>query len=165
MTLMKFTRPLLAVALLAGGLVAAVGAPASASTSQCTTAHTWEYSYMTITSPAAARSGAYDGYTPSCWLASGNNNAAVRQLQIDINTCYGPDAWSYGGVNTTGVRLSTDGSFGARTKAALIAVQRYESVSADGVYGPYTASAMAHPGYRPDLGRTWCVRFTQPILT
>ncbi|GAA3194940.1 peptidoglycan-binding protein [Dactylosporangium siamense] len=72
-----------------------------------------------------------------CELDTGAQGAAVKQLQLSLNTCYKEN-------------LGTDGKFGTLTKAALKRAQIKEGMSTadrDGRYGPRTRDAIAHTGY------------------
>jgi len=63
-----------------------------------------------------------------------------------------------GGVRLN-LHLAKDGDFGPATKAALIRVQQYHRITADGIYGPQTALAMRHAAwaYSGDIGTgTFC---------
>jgi peptidoglycan hydrolase-like protein with peptidoglycan-binding domain len=69
----------------------------------------------------------------------------VRSLQRSLNLCYaGDSADTPNAVNLGFAPLVADGSFGSRTKAALIAAQRYHGITANGIYGPQTASTIRH---------------------
>ena len=141
------------------GLVTVAGArPASAATPRCT-GEGWRYFmqspgvpypdvdiYFPAHSPSTA---AYVNYgTPespywihvgdgfwSCSLVQGSTGEGVRVLQHEINVCYGGIA---------GPALVEDGQFGAKTRAALVKVQQYHGIGADGEYGPQTARTMWH---------------------
>ncbi|WP_273482844.1 peptidoglycan-binding domain-containing protein [Kribbella italica] len=60
-------------------------------------------------------------------------------MQRNLNYCYGS-------------KLTVDGRYGSRTKAAVAAVQRRHKITADGVYGPQTRSAMNWRLWHPKLG-------------
>jgi len=146
---------LAAILLSLTGMIVA-GSPAHAATPQCTTVHQWilldsngdpllgagpsDYGVWT---PAARYS---DGsYRWSCLLSRGTHNIAVLTLQQTINTCYG----SYpqrGGIKL-GLHLAEDADFGPATRAALIRIQQYHHIAADGIYGPQTATTIRHQGY------------------
>ncbi len=55
--------------------------------------------------------------------------------------CYGTST----GTNL-GISIRLDGRFGPATRAALVKVQQYHRISADGVYGPQTARTILHKG-------------------
>ncbi|MEU1588461.1 peptidoglycan-binding domain-containing protein [Micromonospora sp. NPDC005710] len=79
------------------------------------------------------------GSNVNCTLRRGNVNSAVFQLQVTMNVCY---EWT---LRSKGVYpLTGDSNFGPTTEKALKAVQAAESIPADGVYGPYTRSAIYH---------------------
>lgn len=67
--------------------------------------------------------------TPSGWLQLGSRGAAVAVLQRELTSL---------GYNTYGV----DGIFGRDTQAAVIAFQRAEGLTPDGVVGPSTQAAL-----------------------
>ena len=153
---------------LAGTLVAA--SPASAYTPTCTTAHGFRYAdingdkllgvgpgYIDYVAWAPAARYSDGGYRWSCLMSKGAHSTAVFQLQGDINACYGSYP-QWGGVKL-GLHLVEDGDFGPATKAALIKVQQYHKITADGVYGPQTAITMRHTAwaYSGDIGTgTFC---------
>jgi zinc D-Ala-D-Ala carboxypeptidase len=68
-------------------------------------------------------------YTWSRTLSEGSSGADVTQLQIRV-----------AGWVTSGERLSYDGVYGARTKAAVAKFQSAYGLAADGVAGPNTFS-------------------------
>jgi hypothetical protein len=83
---------------------------------------------------------AYNG----CYLSTvAKYNGGTLRIQESINYCYGAQL-SAAGLS----RLSEDGIYGARTKSALIVVQRAIKaqttpfMSVDGLYGPMTAAWM-----------------------
>jgi len=68
-----------------------------------------------------------------CFLAQGDVSIAVRALQDAMLNCYGAPVGN------------VDGNFGPHTRQALVFVQQQIGVSADGVYGFQTRSAMKFP--------------------
>jgi len=66
----------------------------------------------------------------------GDPASAIRQLQANLNYCYGS-------------KLAVDGLFGSKTRAAVQKVQRQHKLTADGIYGPQTRSAMNWRLYNP----------------
>lgn len=84
--------------------------------------------------------------TTSCHLAPGSRADAVEQLQT-LNVCYSASK-SFrdflGRVNLGFAFLTVDGVYGAKTQAAVAAVQRHHKIKLDGSYGPQTALAMKH---------------------
>ena len=76
-----------------------------------------------------------------CYLFKGDNSEGVKSLQRAINACYIDR-----GRLSIHTRLVVDGDFGTLTKNALIAVQNYYHIGADGGYGPQTHNAMEFPG-------------------
>lgn len=76
-----------------------------------------------------------------CYLFKGDGpDDGVRSLQRAINACYIDRGY------ISRARLVVDGEFGTNTKAALVAVQNYLHINADGGYGPQTHNAMSFPG-------------------
>ena len=71
----------------------------------------------------------------SCSLVQGSVGQGVTRLQINLNDCY---------PGVIGPQLAEDGQFGNKTKAALIAVQKWHGIEANGQYGPQTARYMSH---------------------
>ncbi|MEV6282380.1 peptidoglycan-binding domain-containing protein [Kribbella sp. NPDC051770] len=69
----------------------------------------------------------------------GDPETAIKTLQRNLNYCYGS-------------KLTVDGRYGARTEAAVAAVQRRHGLTADGIYGPATRSAMNWRLWNPKLG-------------
>ncbi|WP_027345796.1 peptidoglycan-binding domain-containing protein [Hamadaea tsunoensis] len=146
---------LAAVLLVAALFVVPASTPAYASAPRCTTQHSWHrYDYygdrflglqpgfidFTVWTPAARNN---DGsYTWNCLLAQGSHNDAVYELQSEINACYGSSP-TWGGV-ALGLHLAEDSDFGPATKAALVKIQKFHKITADGVYGPQTATTMRH---------------------
>ncbi|HET6297292.1 MAG TPA: peptidoglycan-binding domain-containing protein [Kribbella sp.] len=82
----------------------------------------------------------YPGGTP--WLA-------IRQLQTNLNYCYG-------------AKLTVDGKFGSKTRTAVQNVQRRHKITVDGVYGPQTRSAMNWRLYNP-AKKIWSSACYSPI--
>ena len=80
----------------------------------------------------------------ACLLGRGDVSGAVSVLQGDLIQCYQS-------------RISQDADFGPATMAALKNAQAREGVTADGVYGPVTLSALHWPEFNgPDPNA--CVR-------
>ena len=84
--------------------------------------------------PAGGEVFVGEGYW-SCSLVQGSTGSGVRELQSTLNFCY---------PAIIGTPLSTDGQFGTKTRAALIKVQQYHGIGADGQYGPQTARSTFH---------------------
>ncbi|HZM81324.1 MAG TPA: peptidoglycan-binding domain-containing protein [Candidatus Limnocylindrales bacterium] len=76
-----------------------------------------------------------------CVMRQTNIGEDVRTMQEGLNLCYGTSTGRNLGIN-----VSQDGNFGPLTRAALIKVQQYHGISADGVYGPQTARTILHKG-------------------
>src|SRR5215471_13881677 len=97
------------LAVMAAGIcgAAAVVLPATpvfASTPQCNVAIVWQNHFAP---------GNDDGpLTPSCIMGRGAVSNAVRQMQDDLDTCYGKG-------------LAVDGNFGPLTQTALKQVQSF----------------------------------------
>ncbi|MEV0269850.1 peptidoglycan-binding domain-containing protein [Hamadaea sp. NPDC050747] len=158
---------LLAIATATGGLVA-MAAPADASTTpRCSASYLWHkfdyngdaalsaayrpwiYSWTQfhywITTPIARYSDGSPRW--SCWMGPGATGEPVKALQRALNACYSTYSVHWvGGHNLGFAQLTVDGQFGSKTKAALIAVQRYHGLTADGVYGSQTATHMKFKG-------------------
>lgn len=105
----------------AGGVVAFTGTAAQAAAPTCTKTGTIGGQVDPIQVPESS-SGSYN-----CQLSKGNNNSAVRLLQSTLVDCYSQS-------------ISVDGDFGTNTQAALKRAQAKAGVTADGIYGPNTAS-------------------------
>lgn len=89
--------------------------------------------------PATMQVGSANAF--DCFLRRGHTGPGVSALQATINACY--YYRSYPGAATrrvTSEALVVDGSFGAKTEAALKAVQAYEGITADGSFGNQTRS-------------------------
>lgn len=160
----------LAAVLLALAGAAATASPAAAATPTCYTEHGFRYAdvngdrllgvgagYIDYVAWAPAARYSDGTYRWSCLMSKGAHSSAVRSLQENINSCYGSSP-QWGGVKL-GLRLAEDGDFGPATKAALIKVQQYHKITADGIYGPQTAITMRHAAwaYSGDIGTgTFC---------
>jgi peptidoglycan hydrolase-like protein with peptidoglycan-binding domain len=70
------------------------------------------------------------------------NVKVVNRFQHTMIRCYGGLSLASPYQNEKIRDLSTDGSFGPRTEAALEAVQKNIGVTADGTYGPVTRDHM-----------------------
>jgi len=128
-----------------GSLLAATAAPATAATPRCEV-----YAYVHLV-PRAGQPGqdrlikypvdTYSNQNWRCLMSKGGaqGQSAVQTMQASINACY-IDPGRISGVD----RLVEDGSFGSLTRGALIKVQQYHGIGADGGYGPQTASHMYH---------------------
>jgi len=84
------------------------------------------YPVIETTCPCAAYGGVV--------LRNGSSGNAVSNLQYYLN--------AIGFVNTTIPQLSVDGRFGSRTEQAVREFQRIYSLTADGLVGPVTWSAV-----------------------
>ncbi|WP_026163640.1 peptidoglycan-binding domain-containing protein [Kribbella catacumbae] len=79
----------------------------------------------------------------------GNPTAAIKTLQRNLNFCYGST-------------LRIDGKYGANTAAVVKRVQTRHKLTADGVYGPQTRSAMNWRQYNPGT-KVWTKTCSSPI--
>ncbi|MDT7840726.1 peptidoglycan-binding domain-containing protein [Streptomyces justiciae] len=122
-----------AAVLLSGAGVALSSATPAAALSACS-GHQAVYS----ASGATASLPALNGSIYNCQLAKGNTGSGVTRLQIALNLCYSAG-------------LDTDGIFGDRTRAALVAAQKKafpnDSGEWDGIYGPNTRDAIKWPWF------------------
>lgn len=84
----------------------------------------------------------------SCSLVPGSTGEGVRALQGGLNACYS---------GIIGTPLITDGQFGTKTKAALIKVQQWHGIEANGQYGPQTARSIFHFFYNWHVGGASCL--------
>jgi hypothetical protein len=123
---MKLRNALIGGALAGSLLVALPASPASAAaTPQCTRA-------LDVL-PDSASGGLWAPVSSSgtsyCWMDQGNVSRGVWALQRALRFCYHQN-------------IAVDSDYGPRTKAALRTVQGQLGISADGVYGRQTRSAM-----------------------
>jgi peptidoglycan hydrolase-like protein with peptidoglycan-binding domain len=81
----------------------------------------------------ASRAATCRAYT---WSV-GKSNVCVQEIQRITNAA-GARHWHYAGSAV----ITTDGSFGPMTKAQVVAFQRFGRLSADGVVGPNTWTAL-----------------------
>jgi peptidoglycan hydrolase-like protein with peptidoglycan-binding domain len=117
---------------------------ASASTPYCTSDVQVYYNGGEYEPPAY-------GTNQNCLLASGDGpDLAVDSLQININTCYIDTGLLAPYGITTELSLADPDTYGPKTKAAVVAVQKYLQITADGVYGPQTRSHMHWIDWIPD---------------
>jgi peptidoglycan hydrolase-like protein with peptidoglycan-binding domain len=79
----------------------------------------------------------------SCSLVQGNKGYGVRELQFELNECYGE-------------HLERDGDFGRLTKEALVRAQQSHGITANGQYGPQSARTLRHPFYNWATGYEGC---------
>ncbi|MEU8080277.1 peptidoglycan-binding domain-containing protein [Catellatospora citrea] len=117
--------------------VVAVESPAYAAEPKCDEKVYLETSYDEL--PAAVPSYNQTPNGAMCSLAPGDYNNAVAVLQTNLNECY---QRMLAGTEYAFGWLSVDKEFGPLTKAALIQVQKYHEISADGGYGPQTRNAI-----------------------
>jgi hypothetical protein len=135
---------LAAVLPLLGSLIVVTASPAAAASPRCYTSvgvrsetrpdGTYGYVRLPIDN--------LTNYNWCCAMSKGGQQGAeaVRQLQNTLNQCY----WQDAGRRVIAAPLRADGGYGSLTRDAVIAVQRYHGISADGVYGPQTAGTMFH---------------------
>ena len=127
-----------------------VAQPASALVS-CTGTSVFVHGTVHFTIPTNAGS-------TNCMLAKGNQSAAVKSLQSDLNLCYSTTTSLPGSIKSFGPKLDADGIFGSLTMAALKAAQsNYAGILHDGVYGPQTRKTIVFPV--DDGGVLRCERF------
>ncbi|WP_082379722.1 peptidoglycan-binding domain-containing protein [Cellulosimicrobium cellulans] len=108
--------------LMVGGSIA-MAAPASAAVGKCNVAR---HGYVMMYSDISAA-------TVNCYQnSSGYTYVATQAFQVSYNNCY---AARYGYA-----KLVTDGHFGPLTTQAVRNVQNRHGITADGSYGPQTAS-------------------------
>ncbi|WP_327398337.1 peptidoglycan-binding domain-containing protein [Streptomyces phaeochromogenes] len=115
----------LAVSVL-GGAVATAPAANAAVQGHCNNGATrsWPGGYMVM--PATS----YEG-SVLCWMDYGSTGLGVWYLQRDLKQCYGAN-------------IAVDEVFGSATRAALIAAQKKEGITADGLYGEQSAMYLKH---------------------
>jgi peptidoglycan hydrolase-like protein with peptidoglycan-binding domain len=142
---------------LAAGTIA-LSAPAAEASSRakvCDAVHEERTVPMARTTMLQYYPGRAD-YAPSCTLEMGDGmqtpnksfteediagiKYAVHTLQRAMNICYPVTV-----TKAVGSLLTLDGKFGAKTYAALIAVQRTAGTTRDGVFGQKTRAAMLWP--------------------
>jgi hypothetical protein len=134
------TTATLVFAALAATLVVASPAAAAGSCNQTfgVTEVNWE---TKVWIPALSQSVA----GTNCVMSVGSYGSAVRNLQIHLNECYGPNSSN---IHVFYTLLTVDSSFGNKTRDALKAVQNWTnstqgtSLTVDGVYGRNTRNAM-----------------------
>jgi peptidoglycan hydrolase-like protein with peptidoglycan-binding domain len=114
--------------------VAATGGPAYAATPKCNADGTIYNLSGALLELPVYRTGSSS--TVLCGVYQGDQGDDVSELQWTLNYCYSEN-------------LTLDGSFGSKTKAALVRAQSREHISADGSYGPQTALAIFHPHIGP----------------
>lgn len=85
--------------------------------------------------------------------ASAANEKIVSQFQATLKACYPKLNMARPYSDEKVGNLSTDGSFGPRTEAALKAVQTFIGTDSDGIYGPNTRNRMS---FRPSAGGRVC---------
>lgn len=82
----------------------------------------------------------------NCVMGPGARGAHVRALQDGLRHCLrvnpGP----------------SDGIYGARTRDAVLYVQRRAGIAADGIYGPRTEDFMLFPDFASNGGVSGCYR-------
>jgi len=137
-------RAVTVLALVASSLCA-VATPASAGTPYC------RYAAWMPTSGLPIYIAKADG-SWRCHMGYGAHSTAVVALQRSLNRCY---------LSVIGTRLVVDGTFGSKTRAALIRVQRHLHIRVDGIYGPQTALTMRHLA-RTLSGNSTCDTISHP---
>ncbi|MFE5946459.1 peptidoglycan-binding protein [Streptomyces sp. NPDC056480] len=88
------------------------------------------------------------GGSTSCVMGRGSSGSQVEALQFALSIC-------------NDLYLSSDGSYGPQTEAAVRTVQSRNNLSADGVYGPNTRNATSWRWYPVDwsANNPVCARF------
>jgi len=132
----------LATLVLALGAVALTSASAQASTPRCNSYAIWASKVQPAQTDIYLPTSNNGWGTWKCVMSYGDHNAGVAELQRGLNLCYGTSRGA-----DLDVSLKVDGIYGSATKAAVIKVQRYHTIVADGVYGPQTAAASWHRGW------------------
>jgi hypothetical protein len=147
---MKRRAAIILAGMLAVGAVVAGAPAASAAAPRCTgagwriyiapdgTAYHNLLIFFPAHSPDVRIPGGQGGGYWSCSLVQGSTGEGVRELQQNLNYCYG---------DVIGAPLEQDGQFGPLTKAALVEVQRFHRIEANGQYGPQTARTIEHPKF------------------
>jgi hypothetical protein len=134
---------LVAVAAGSLGIVLVTATPAAAATPQCVKTAV-AYGIDEAGDSAPLLLPASSGGSINCWLAKGDQNAAVLALQRAINSC--DQAKLIGNVPYTGLYpLATDGNYGTHTQHAVWDIQYVGGIPKDGVYGSQTRNAMEWP--------------------
>src|SRR6185437_5867585 len=120
-----------AIVLATGTLAAGLALPAAAAPAVPVTAASTATAASTVT-VKATRAASAQALQPWPVLRQGANSAwprvTVRSLQYLLNS--------------RGAKLTADGVFGAKTKAAVVAFQRARHLTADGVVGAKTWGAL-----------------------
>ena len=144
----KIAAILLATAGAAVSLVATGGTAQAAATPNCTTVKS-QYigNGWYLNSPAY---NATSGSHFNCYLELGDHNSGVTWLQRTIQYCYDDP------------EIVVDGVYGTQTRTKVRAVQAKHHVSATGIYGPITRSAMYWRLYNPTLHR-WSDNCYSPV--
>lgn len=139
---------LLATVAAAASLVATGGAAQAAATPNCTTVKSqYVGNGWYVNSPAY---NATSGSNFACYLELGDTNSGVTWLQKTIQYCYDDP------------EIVVDGKYGTQTRAKVIAVQQKHGVSATGIYGKITRSAMYWRMYNPSL-KVWSQNCYSPV--
>ncbi len=86
-----------------------------------------------VASVSASRTTAPTSRSSTPTLREGSRGPAVRELQSKLQAA---------GFNPGGV----DGVFGPKTRAAVVAFQRAQGISVDGIVGPQTWGRLTRPG-------------------
>jgi peptidoglycan hydrolase-like protein with peptidoglycan-binding domain len=109
-----------------GGAVATAPAANAAVQGHCNSTATpsWPGGYMVM--PATHWKGSV-----LCWMDYGSTGGGVWALQRDLQQCYG-------------AKIKVDEVFGRDTRTALIAAQKKEGITADGLYGEQSAMHLKH---------------------
>lgn len=133
-TIPRFVFTAIAAIMLSFAGLMATSSSANAAIQKCVT---WDIKHYTIGNNhygalIPVRASSYCNLYYGVW-----NSEAVEALQDTLNHCYGAS-------------LVRDGDYGNGTRSAVIRAQKKVGVTADGVYGPQTRSAMKW--WVPSLG-------------
>lgn len=131
---MRLRSIVVSLALTIGALGAAVvAAPSAAALPTCGGMSVWHDGFDYYERPTTAN----NTKNISCVLGVGSRSTAVTYLQSALRRCYGQ-------------AIAVDGIYGQQTRNAVINVQRFHRITADGVFGPQTNFVMFWPYYHYD---------------
>lgn len=90
---------------------------------------------------------AYNG-SQTCYMQQGDgktDTSSLKVMQTAINICYIQKGRLAQYGITTNLSLASPDTFGPKTKAAVVAVQKWHGITADGGWGPQTRATMQWP--------------------